>query len=934
MSKDLKLSIMLKAVDKVTRPLRGVIKTAEKLRGQMAQTSSELKEMEAVQRAIEGHRKLQQKLGTTASKMDQLQKEVAEMGRAIAATNNPTKRQIQQFEQAQQQLDKLKTAHRQQKQALQESTTALKRKGVNTRNLSSAEKQLASNIAMVNQRLQTQAARLDAIRKKTNAATQAKENTDKALQQPANTSFVSPVGNTSGKTALPNVANVTQPGIAFEEKMSSAAALAEINTHAKAPKQPKALQRPANVSFVGAAGDTSGKTALPSVAHVIQPGISFEEKMSPAAALAEINTHAKASKQPKGQVNEILSVISGMLDLPEVGNTDLVMTADIASHLLSGFNLEAPKIGKVSDALANTFIRSNSSLELLVKTMKHLTPIAAKVGASMKKTGAMASLLGNVAIEDNAAVTVIESIAARIATPPKAALNKWPVNTTDAAGHTPTMPKITKKIGDTKQRKIYRANAGKPSGSGLTNVMAQGSGNQFTQFLDTLRTVTEKSRTMSSNTEDSIAKMTGAWDQLNTALSAANTALPSELTQPIADIIQPIDLWIQKNPKLSGQLLDIVDIVAAMPAAFDTLTGSISDIVTATETIFDTLSGTISDIVTIRDKLKALGVTSEKIRQGINQLGTGFQSLGKKIVTHLGSAFLWLGNKSLAMITGIKKLGLALWWLGKTILPFLGKTFLWLGRIFLMNPIGLVITAIAGAAYLIYRYWEPIKGYFSGLWQEVKSAFDGGIAGVAALIINWSPLGLFYNAFAGVMGWFGIELPGSFTDFGSMLISGLVDGIKNKYAAAKEAITNIGGLAVDWFKDKLGIQSPSRVFAEMGGFISQGVGQGIQQKAQYAVNAVKQLGDQLPKVLPTALAVGITANGALAADDTLLQPRQVIASPASYTPSSAPQAITIHVHAAPGMNEHAVAKLVANEIENQNRQIVARTRSRLYDGEA
>ena len=74
MSKDLKLSIMLKAVDKVTRPLRGVIKTAEKLRGQMAQTSSELKEMEAVQRAIEGHRKLQQKLGTTASKMDELQK--------------------------------------------------------------------------------------------------------------------------------------------------------------------------------------------------------------------------------------------------------------------------------------------------------------------------------------------------------------------------------------------------------------------------------------------------------------------------------------------------------------------------------------------------------------------------------------------------------------------------------------------------------------------------------------------------------------------------------------------------------------------------------------------------------------------------------------------------------------------------------------------
>ncbi|MGF2482005.1 phage tail tape measure protein, partial [Ralstonia pseudosolanacearum] len=62
-----------------------------------------------------------------------------------------------------------------------------------------------------------------------------------------------------------------------------------------------------------------------------------------------------------------------------------------------------------------------------------------------------------------------------------------------------------------------------------------------------------------------------------------------------------------------------------------------------------------------------------------------------------------------------------------------------LGRVLLMNPIGLLVTAIAVAAYLIYRYWEPISAFFSGLWQQVKTAFDGGIAGVSALILNWSP---------------------------------------------------------------------------------------------------------------------------------------------------------------------------------------------------
>ncbi|WP_043946963.1 hypothetical protein, partial [Ralstonia solanacearum] len=52
-----------------------------------------------------------------------------------------------------------------------------------------------------------------------------------------------------------------------------------------------------------------------------------------------------------------------------------------------------------------------------------------------------------------------------------------------------------------------------------------------------------------------------------------------------------------------------------------------------------------------------------------------------------------------------------------------------LGRVLLLNPIGLLVTAIAVAAYLVYRYWEPISGFFSGLWQQVKAAFDGGITG-------------------------------------------------------------------------------------------------------------------------------------------------------------------------------------------------------------
>ena len=43
----------------------------------------------------------------------------------------------------------------------------------------------------------------------------------------------------------------------------------------------------------------------------------------------------------------------------------------------------------------------------------------------------------------------------------------------------------------------------------------------------------------------------------------------------------------------------------------------------------------------------------------------------------------------------------------------------------LVNPIFLVATAIAAAAYLIYNNWEPIILYLTNIWEKVKTAWTG-----------------------------------------------------------------------------------------------------------------------------------------------------------------------------------------------------------------
>jgi TP901 family phage tail tape measure protein len=147
--------------------------------------------------------------------------------------------------------------------------------------------------------------------------------------------------------------------------------------------------------------------------------------------------------------------------------------------------------------------------------------------------------------------------------------------------------------------------------------------------------------------------------------------------------------------------------------------------------------------------------------------------------------------------------------------------------IFAAATIG-IVAAIAAVAVAIYTYWEPIKGFFGGLWDQVKQAFAGGLAGVAQLVLNWSPLGLFYSAFAAVMNYFGIEMPAKFSEFGGNLIAGLVNGITSGLGAVQAAISNVATSTVGWFKEKLGIHSPSRVFGELGGFITQGAALGME----------------------------------------------------------------------------------------------------------
>jgi hypothetical protein len=146
-----------------------------------------------------------------------------------------------------------------------------------------------------------------------------------------------------------------------------------------------------------------------------------------------------------------------------------------------------------------------------------------------------------------------------------------------------------------------------------------------------------------------------------------------------------------------------------------------------------------------------------------------------------------------------------------------GRAILFVGRAMLMNPIGLLVTGLAVGAYLIYTYWD-----------QIKAAFFVAVAWLSGL---------------------GSKM----MSIGTMIIQGLVNGIRSAGSAVWNTLKNIVMGGINGVKALLGIKSPSRVFMALGGYVSEGMAVGIDKGGRKALGAAGRL------------ATGVAAAGAMSA---------------------------------------------------------------------
>lgn len=610
----------------------------------------------------------------------------------------------------------------------------------------------------------------------------------------------------SATAVMGTIRGLADPAIKFESAMADVKKVVNFDT----PEQFKEMGN--DILKLTRTIPMAGEEIAAIVAAGGQSGVARENLLSYAKDAA---TMGVAFDMAAGDAGEAMATMANVLGKPI---TEMAQFGDVINHLSDNANSKAKDIVNVitrvgsdtrmlglsekqSAALGSTFLSMGKAPELAAQAVKGMSSafLQLKAGDHEKELKQLGFTTKSFA----------------------AAMNK------DAQGAISSFIEKVKKMPKDKQYPLLAKVFGKQYADDVL-LLAQNTGEYNRQLgllqetdangnLKYIGSMQREFENRSNTTENKLTKLKSSLTEIATKIGNAFLPVITSFVENITPVIYGITEWVETNPQLMEWVL--------------TIGGGIGAVVGGLLTLHSAFSFVSAGLLPFIKVGKFLG---------------GF-----------------LGN---FLFSAISKLSLGLGYLIGYVIKgamMFGKAILMMSRALLTNPIGLLITGIAVAAYLIYDNWGKIGPWFSELWQTVSGAFSSAwssitnfcseawtnisnfftssIGNITATILDWSPLGLFQQVFSTVLSWFGIDVPSKFSDFGKNMIDGLVNGIKNAWEGAKQIVSDLGEGIKGWFAEKLGIHSPSRVFKGYGVNVVEGLAIGMNKSIPMAEDASDNL---------------------------------------------------------------------------------------------
>ncbi|GEK74227.1 MULTISPECIES: phage tail tape measure protein [Halomonas] len=832
MARDLKLQVVLDAVDRVTRPLKQITQGSGRTAEALKASRDQLKTLERAQRDLRGFRDLKRQSESSSRALEQQQQEIRELSRQMNSAEGDTKTLGRQRAQAIRQAQRLKEQYQQEQRQLDHLRRNMTRVEGVTGSHADQQRELTRRIREANGQLEAQQRQLRQTAQRQRQAADAAKRYHRDIGRAGRMAGAGAAGMATGGAALYGGARMLAPGVAYGEQMSAVQAVGRFTEDDPRFKALQAQSRELGSSTAFSATEVGAGQEF-----LLRAGMSAEA---------------------------IRSSMGDVLDLAIANNTELGRTADIASNIAGTFKVDMEAegaMGRVADILSGTASRANVDLEKLGETMKYLGG-AEDLDLTMEQAASMAGLLGNIGIQGSQAGTTLRAMMNRLTTPAAkgaSAIESIGLQVADAQGNMRAMPEIlrdinaaTEELGNVDRKAILQDIFGAEAGSGmaeLVNTMSEGGLDELIQSLgENDGENARMARTMADNISGDLKSLNSAWEEVGITITDTNEGPLRELIQNITTITRGVGNWMKENPRLTGTL-------ATAAAGLATLV-----------------------------------------------------AVGGSFIAVLGSV---LGPIALV------RYALTLLSLNPVSLTIMG--------------IVAAVAALAAGATLIYRNWDGISAWFGARWQDIKDAFSGGIGEVARLLLDWSPIGLIWRGVTAGLDALGVEIPEKFGSLGSAMIDGMIDGLTGKIGELRERITGIAGNVRDWFADKLDINSPSRVFAQLGGYTVDGLNAGLDAQRDEPARRVGEIARRVRQA-GAGMAIGAASLPAIA--DVPIDhrpPLQAAGGGGNVTITTG----DIHVHAAPGMDEQALARLVQAQVRqalaDASRDAAARRRSSFYD---
>lgn len=535
MSNNVRIEVLLNAVDRASRPLKSIQTASKTLAGDIRTSQNTLRDLNAQASRIDGFRKASAQLAVTGQSLNKAKQEAAALAVQFKNTENPTKAQTRAMEEAKKSAADLQLKYNGLRQSVQRQRTELAQAGINTRTLSADERRLKSSISETTAQLNRQREALARVSQQQAKLSRVKERYQAGKSMAGSMAAAGAAGTGIATAGTMAGVKLLMPGYSFAQKNSELQAVLGVD---KQSPEMEALRKQARQL-----GDNTAASADD-------------------AASAQIII-AKSG----GDADAIQAATPVTLNMALSNRRSMEENAALLTGMKSAFQLSNDQIAHIGDVLSMTMNKTAADFDGLSDALTYAAPVAKNAGVSIEQTAAMVGALHDAKITGSMAGTGSRAILSRLQAPTgKAfeAIKELGVKTSDAKGNTRPIFSILKEmqrsfeknnLGTSQRGEYMKTIFGEEASSAAAVLMTAASTGKLDQLTAAFKASDGKTeelvKIMQDNLGGDFKEFQSAYEAVGTDLFDQQEGSLRKLTQTATRYVLKLDGWITRNKSLA-----------------------------------------------------------------------------------------------------------------------------------------------------------------------------------------------------------------------------------------------------------------------------------------------------------------------------------------------------------------------------------------------